>query len=248
MAVIEALIQKQKTHKKVNNPQISARFLAEYMAASEQAKRTIVRNCKFQPIARVIQHDEAKLAITTFIRNGSQDVGLLTNKAQGLRNRFASDDFDRDLFDHNADYIERFAINYSNFALPTAEILPAGTSLPVFVNGVKITNELAFRLRRTTKTNKVRVGGATLRYAKGKSLLPEIAAWQAAFILGSLNLNGLEDGQEPEGKLCLIVDAYSGMCHPAPSDSARRYKNMQAACASIAERWPNIEPPANAVF
>jgi hypothetical protein len=36
--------------------------------------------------------------------------------------------------------------------------------------------------------------------------------------------------------------------HEAPTDSVSRFKNMEAACASIAERWPNVAPPPNAVL
>src|SRR6266700_3165515 len=99
----------EKTHRLVKDPQISARYLADYMAASEQAKRTIVRKCKYQAIARVVQHDEAKAAVSQFMRGGEGDIGALTDKAQSLRDRLADDDFDRDLYDHNADYIDRFA-------------------------------------------------------------------------------------------------------------------------------------------
>src|SRR4051794_5504240 len=99
----------QKTHREVKKPQISGRALADYMDASEQARRTIVRSCKYQPIARVVQHDEAKVAVSKFIRDGKDDVVTLKGKAQELRDRLADSDFDRDLFDHNADYIERFA-------------------------------------------------------------------------------------------------------------------------------------------
>jgi hypothetical protein len=38
------------------------------MAASETAKRSIIRGCKYQAIARVIQHDEARLSVGKFIR------------------------------------------------------------------------------------------------------------------------------------------------------------------------------------
>src|ERR1019366_6730326 len=35
---------------------------------------------------------------------------------------------------------------------------------------------------------------------------------------------------------------------PAPSDSVSRFREMEAACATIAERWQNIEPPAGAIL
>jgi hypothetical protein len=237
----------KKTHRLVKNPQISARFLADFMAASEQAKRTIVRKCKFQAIGRVVQHDEAKAAISKFIRDGG-DIGELQQRAQSLRDRMADDDFDRDLFDHNADYIDRFAAIYVELQLPKADVSAPGQPDPIDLNGVKVNADLSFRLQRVTKTNKVRIGAGMLRYAKGTPLPEAVAEWQSAFLFGYLTKKTDPAMAEPEWKLCVTIDAHGGVCHPAPSNSISRFQNMEAACATIAERWPNIPPPPNAVF
>lgn len=238
----------QKTHREVKKPQVSARYLADYMAASEQAKRTIVRGCKYQPIARVVQHNEARVAIAKFILSQNDDVELLRERAQKLRNRLADSVFDRDLFDHNADYIDRYADIFPKVILPNADLLQAGKSTPLTINDVHVTLDIHFRLRRLTRTNKVRIGAGMLRYAKGKALSPEVGEWQSAFIFGYLNQVCLEAAAEPEHNLCMTIDAYSGICYPAPTDSTRRFHNMEAACASIAERWPAIPPPTSAVL
>ena len=57
-----------------------------------------------------------------------------------------------------------------------------------------------------------------------------------------------ELGEVPEKKLCVTVDAFAGKSYPAPGDAASRFKNMQAACESIAERWDNVKPPEGAIF
>ncbi|MBW5435360.1 hypothetical protein FXB41_11385 [Bradyrhizobium canariense] len=238
----------QKTHRMVNQPKISARYLSDFMAASERTRRTILRGCKYQPIARLVQHDEAKSTISKFLRDGEGDTAILTEKASGLRNRMADSEFDRDLLDHNADYIDRFAEVFPNLDLPNVEFHPPGKSHPIELNGVKVTTEIQFRLRRLTKTNKIRVGGAAFRYAKGKSLSSEVANWQSAFMLGYLHHTATEPEAEPEGQLCLTIDASGGICHRAPTDAVSRFNNMDAACATIAEWWPNIAPPDGAVF
>jgi hypothetical protein len=196
----------------------------------------------------VVQHDEAKSTVAKFIRDESPDASILTEKAQALRDRMADSDFDRDLLDHNADYIDRFAAVVGNLNLPKAEILAPGKAGAIDLNGIKVTTELHFRLRRLTKTNKIKVGAGALRYAKGKALSEEVGQWQSAFMFGYLIQTGVEEGAEPEHKLCLTVDAYAGVCHPAPTDSTSRFHNMAAACATIAEWWPNITPPPNAKF
>jgi len=238
----------QKTHIEVKHPQISIRYLADYMAASEQARRTIIRSCKYQPVARIVQHDEAKRAISKFIRSGRSDISSLQSEAQRLRDRMTDSEFDRDVLDYNADYIDRFAKVYFDLNLPAAEILAPGKSTAVSLYGTKTTCETHFRLRRVTKTNKIRVGAATLRYAKGKPLSLAVGEWQSALLFGLLSLPGVGEGTEPELKLCLTVDAYAGFCYPAPTNAVSRFRNGEAACASIAERWPNIPPPPGAII
>lgn len=240
-------MSEKKTHRLVKNPAMTAKELADYMVASEVARRTIVRDCKFRPIARITQHNEAKLVVSKFIRGGGGDTKPLHEAAEDLRSRMADSDFDRDLFDHNADYIERFAHVQASVEFPEADRFPAGPSNPLVAHGVRINPDIQFRFRRVTRTNKVRVGAGVLRYAKGKATNVEAALWQAAFVYGYLGETSAYMA-EPEHKLCVTIDAHAGLAYPAPGDAVRRYANMRAACATIAERWPAIQAPPNAVL
>lgn len=237
----------KKTHRMVNEPQISGRFLADYMAASDVRRRSILQSCKFPAIARVIQHNEAKLLIGKHLREGDGAVDL-PHEAASLRSRLADDDFDRDLYDHNADYLDRFAKVSALLDLPQAERLPPGQCPAIEREGVKITPDVLVRLRRLTPTNKVKVGLVTIRYSKGKPLKADLAEWQSAFLFGYCAYLDQEEGAEPDKKLCVTIDGYTGACFSAPGNVVTRLKNMDAACAGIAERWANIQPPPKAVF
>ena len=241
-------MSQHKTHRAIKKPEIKARFLADYMAASEKRRRTIVRDCKYRPIARLLQHDEAKLAVGKFIRSRARDNAVLQDKAQQLRDRLADSNFERTLYDANADYIARFSSVHPSLAFPIAEIMNPKKVPPVTLNGVKVTIEICFSLQRVTKTNKVRIGAAMLRYAKGMNLSIATAKWQSALLFGCLRQEITDPTINPEQKLCITIDAYSGKCHAAPSDAVRRFGNMAAACASISERWDNVTPPATAIF
>ena len=76
----------KKTHKEVKSPRITSRYLADYMAASEQKRRTIIRDCKYPPIARLLHHNEAKNSISRFIGAVNPDISALQKKSQELRN------------------------------------------------------------------------------------------------------------------------------------------------------------------
>lgn len=237
------------THRYVERPQLGLRYLADYMAGSKRKERSILQQSKYRPIAKIIQHDEAKSTVSKFILMGaSADEYWLIDQAHRLRERLADDEFDRHLYDSNADYIARYAMVAADVNWPKAEILPPGKPGRIDVHGVRVTVPLNIRLRRTTRTNKIREGAAMLRYAKGAALPAEVGAWQSAFIWGYLSDTSTDQTVSPEPKLCLTVDAWAGLCHAAPSNCVSRYQNMKAACASIAEQWPNIRPPDGAVL
>ena len=236
------------THRYVKNPTMGVRYLADYMAGSKRKERSILQASKYRSLAKMLHHTEAKSTVSKFIRTDGVGADWLLEEADRLRRRLADDDFDRHLYDSNADYLSRFATVTDGIIWPKATVLAPGKSGWINLHGVKVTVELAFRLRRTTKTNQVREGAAMLRYAKGKAVDPEAAAWQSAFLLGYLLETSADHAVVPEGKLCLTVDAYAGALHAAPTDAVSRYQNMKAACASIAEQWPNIKAPSGAIL
>lgn len=172
----------------------------------------------------------------------------LAERAAQLREMLEEDDFKRLVLDYNADYIENFSEVAHKLMIPPVERLAPGMTPSIKLGDVTVSAELHFRLRRTTKTNKIKVGGGMLRYAKSRPLNGEVAAWQSAFIVGYLSMMGEDPSAAAENKLCLTVDACTGEAYSAPGDSTSRFKNMEAACASIAERWDNIKPPPKAIF
>lgn len=242
------LQETKKTHSVVKNPQISIPRLADYMAASEQAKRTIAQSCKYRAIARVVQHDEAKAAISSHMLDGTKDISALKNRAEAIRNKLADDDFEADVNDHNADYIDRFCEVIAALKLPSADLLPVPAFSPLMLNGVKVTFVPQLLLRRKTKTNKIKSGAIMLRYAKGKALPQKVADFQSSAIFGYMRALESDDMAEAERELCITLDAFTGICHEAPGKAAYLFKEMKAACETLAERWPAIKPPKNAVL
>jgi hypothetical protein len=97
-----------KTHVERKRPQISVGRLADYMAASEQVRRGIIRSCKYRSIARVVQHDEAKAIIAEFLCSATPNIEGLQRRVDAMEARFYDNQFDADVNMHNCDYIRRF--------------------------------------------------------------------------------------------------------------------------------------------
>ena len=236
------------THRLVRRPKVTGSYLADYMAGSERARRRIVRDCKFRPIARIIQHDRAKLAVSRFLLEGASECDLLTQEAARLRSMMADSPFDRDVLDNNADYVDAFAAAFPNLEMPDASRLPFSQDWRAAICGVEVNPGVQFALQRVTRTNKTKTGLVAFRYAKGRALAEDAALWQSALLFGCRRAFDQEEEAEPEQRLCLTLDAFSGTAHAAPGDAVSRYLNIEAACQSIAERWDSVEPPEGAVI
>lgn len=240
----------QKTHDVRHNPGMSANRLADYMAASEQAKRSILRGCKYRPRARVIQHLDARESISEWLSSGASSADQLQDRMEILRNGLQGSDFDNDVAEHNADYIERFLEVRPMLPATAQEVLKPGKMQGLDVNGFWLSFTPDLILRRVNRRNVPKMGVAFFRYAKGKPLDPETACWQGAISMGYLSTK-LEQGlaeMDPERELCVAIDIWSGQCHPAPSNAVYRFKEVRAVCAGIVERWDQISPPENAVL
>jgi hypothetical protein len=240
----------QKTHDLRVKPGMSANRLADYMAASEQARRSILRGCKYRPRARVVQHQDAKESIAEWLSTGNADPAPLELRSAILRNGLQGSDFDNEVAEHNADYIDRFLEVMPALPPKAHSVLIAGKMAPLDIDGFSLSFTPDLVLKRINQRNVPKMGVAFFRYAKGKMLDPEVACWQGAISVGYLTTK-LKQGLgeiDPERELCVAIDMSSGQCHVAPTNAVYRFNEVRAVCAGIVERWDQIPPPENAVY
>lgn len=95
-----------KTHREVKNPRLSDNKLADYMSASEQARRGILRSCKYQAKTAVIQHHDARRIIAESLLDGNVNHDELTKKLEVYEGKITDSDFEEDVKSHNIDYIK----------------------------------------------------------------------------------------------------------------------------------------------
>jgi hypothetical protein len=237
-----------KTHIEKPRPQISVSRLADYMAASEQVKRDIIRSCKYQPIARLVQHDEAKAIVASYLCSVTADIGILQQQLEKMEARFFDNQFDADVNGHNCDYVRRFIAIRNLVKLPNVSLRVRDRMKPLHWNGTRVSFYPDLLVSRVTRRNTVKTGAVMLRYAKSKALEPSVGIHQSALIFGYIKELPVADASEPEKPLCITLDAYEGAIYEAPGNSVYLCKEMAAACASIAERWPAIQAPPGSVL
>lgn len=236
-----------KTHREVKHPRLSDNKLADYMAASEQARRGILRSCKYQPKAAVIQHHDAKKIIADCITLGSVDKPLMTEKLEAYEGKVTDTLFEEDVKKHNIDYVKS-VLTMGIGPLKGSEFGPWQTQLKIDFNGTEISFFPELFVARTNKRNNRKIGAINLRYSKSAKLPDKTALYQSALMFGVISDSPFEAEAVAERALCQTIDCYNGNVVDAPSNSIYLFKEMVAACAGIAAQWANIEPPAGAVI
>lgn len=238
----------KKTHRVAPNPEIPVQYLADYMAASNQARRGIVQKSKYKSLARTFQHQIARKTITDHLLDGNPLPGDLKDKADEIRTRLADTEFETQLYGYNADFVDAFADVAAQFAFDGFQVVaPEGIENPVY-NGTIVKFTPSVLTYRMTKANTQKIGGVMFRYAKGTPVPNIVAEFQAAFIFGFFRENPFIEESKPEYKLCRVLCAVSGDTFLAPTDSVYKFNEMKAVCSDIAEKWENVPPPPGAIL
>jgi len=94
------------THREVKHPRLSDNKLADYMAASEQARRGILQSCKYQRKTAVIQHHDARRMVAESMINGNVDAEKLKKKLDVYEGKITDTDFEEEVKGHNIDYVK----------------------------------------------------------------------------------------------------------------------------------------------
>jgi len=238
----------KKTHRVAKEPEIPVQYLADYMAATTQVRRSIVQKSKYKSLARTFQHQLARRTISDHILDGNPLPGDLSSKAIDVRNLLADSDFETQLNGVNADFIEAFSDMSASFDFSGLELMaPQKIDQPSY-NGTKVRFTPSLLTYRLTKANTQKIGAIMLRYAKGEAVSQSVAEWQSAFMYGFFVEHPFIELAKPEYKLCRTLCVVSGVEFSAPTNSIYKFKEMKAACADIAEKWNNVPPPAGAVI
>jgi hypothetical protein len=241
------MLKEKPTHREVRHPRLSDNKLADYMAASEQARRGILRSCKYQAITAVIQHADARRIVAESIVNGNVDIAKLNEEIAAYEGKITDTDFEEEVKQHNLDYIKS-VVSMAPIAIKGAEFVRCKSQKKIDFNGTEISFFPDVLVARTNKRNNRKIGAVNLRYSKSARLSEQTAAWQSALMFGVLKDEPFEEESSPELALCQTLDGFNGKVYEAPTNSVYMYKEMQAACAGIAQQWNNIMPPNGAIL
>lgn len=236
-----------KTHREIKDPRLSDNKLADYMGASEQRKRSILQSCKYQRIAAVIQHHDARKMIADSMTSGNIDVKMLTEKLEIYEGKITDTDHEEEVKAHNIDYVKS-VLSMGSPQVNGSEFTKCQSNKKVDMNGTMISFFPELLVTRTNKRNNRKIGAINFRYSKSAKLPENVAEYQSALMFGVLRDEPFEAESTPEHALCQTFDAFNGKLYQAPSNSIYLFNEMKAACAGISQQWQNIPTPKGAVL
>ncbi|MEV8640333.1 hypothetical protein AB0V79_08345 [Mesorhizobium ciceri] len=236
-----------KTHREVKNPRLSDNKLADYMNASEQARRSILRSCKYQPKAAVIQHHDAKKMVAESMVNGKINHDMLTQKLGLYGGKITDTDFEAEVKQHNIDYVN-CVLTMGCQPIKGTDFDRCKISKKLDFNGTEISFFPDLLVARTNQKNNRKIGAINFRYSKSAKLPEKTAGYQSALMFGVFRDEPFEPEAMAERDLCQTLDCFNGKVYVAPTNAVYLYNEMKAACGAIAYQWPNIEPPTGAIF
>ena len=142
------------------------------------------------------------------------------NEGVRLHEMMSDTDFERDTLDINGDFLLAYGEAVSMDTFPSTAKISDPTPFKTNLHEVDFNPDIRFGVQRVTRTNRLRTGLGTIRYAKGKPLDEEAGAYQSSVLFGCRKLIDAHDEAAPEEKLYLTLDCVRGraLTRPAPHE------------------------------
>lgn len=148
----------KKTHTLRPNPGMSVRMLADYMTASEQARRTLLTRSKYMPIAPTIQHDAARESISAHLSSGGGGTDNIEQRIEILKRGLQGSPFEIDKAENNADYLQKY-LETQPAVPPKTQQVTAGDRMPALeIEGFVLRCTPHLVLRRVNRRNVPKIG------------------------------------------------------------------------------------------
>jgi hypothetical protein len=224
------------------------------MAADDGPRDTMLRNLKFEKLARTLSYRDVDQAVGQFLASPTRDRKILGRCRDLLEHERTTtiNPQQRDNISYQLQALDAFerSLNSLEIAgLNFERVTPL--RLPMQGVSISIYPTVGIRLRRVRGADLV--GALVVDLAKGPSLRGEGAQRRAttamthsAIILHLYTVSArCDDGSKPSHDHCIVFHAHRAERVAAPSNYRRVLRNMEAVCRTVARGWDNIEPPPN---
>lgn len=229
------------------SPRISATKLAEYVIADPSRQKSIIRDAKFPRKVVIIPYKRTRDFIKRAFCEDSLHIDKLVRRAEEIEGQDESEDmseWQRNDRANSATALRKIATIAPELLWKKGRIVlvqPGGLEFAGVKVSIRPEVTFAFDHRNIRKT-----GAIILNTAKGeeKSLARSngthcVGDYLTSLLFQMLLLRAGRIGA-PVNTQCYAVDVFREKVYTAPASYRRLNKNIEAACETIALRWPEI--------
>lgn len=217
-------------------PRISVNKLGEYMTATPLRRRRIISD-QLRPKAFIVpRYTEAQAAITRYLVGGMCDKALLAAEIERLDLAPSATQWEAQRKRLCAEAIQRF-LDLADEIDVSGQTLTAGGNDPrrLQFGGLEISVRPEVIVRENCRSKEPACGAIKLFFSKTVPLNPDGGEYIATLVHQFVD-TGIESGQT-DPRLCQVIDIFGGRVFSAPRATARRLRDLSAACEEIVRAW-----------
>lgn len=218
-------------------PRISVNKLGEYLVAAPAKRKSIIQDQKRPKTFQTAYYAEAQTAIVRYLTSPQPDLATLTRAAKLLEQAQASSDWEDQKNRSCADAIEAFSDIAEDLLEDLSVKVVAGPTAPepLTIAGVAV-NVRPDAYLRSERGKQDSVGALKLSFAKNGPLSSASASYIGWLVRE--HTESFPPSKHPvDRRICIVLDVFEGLSHPAPATFVRRRRDVEAACEEIGRAW-----------
>ena len=236
-------------------PRFTVLTFGEYMAADDGPRETMLRDMRYERLARTLIYRHLRTTISRFLASPTRDRGILADCRRLLEDERsgATSAQQRENLTYEIRALEAFENSLNALGMGGLNFELAAAAPPLRVEGVSISVQPTAHVRVSRPRGVDLIGAVVIDTAKGESPKTEVAKIKIAdgmahsAILLHKYVARAFPGKDPRpsAEHCFVFHAHRQERVCAPDPYRRTYRNMEAVCRNIARSWEAIPEPAN---
>jgi len=236
-----------------SKPRFTVLTFGEYMAADDGPRETMLRDMRYERVARTLVYRHLYPTISRFLASPMRDRGILAECRRVLQDEraAATSAQQRENLTYEMRALEAFENSLNALGMAGLNFELAAAAPPLQIEGVSISVQPTAHIRVRRLRGADLIGAVVVDPAKGEA--PKTAAAKtkvtdgmthSAILLHQYVTRGFP-GKDPRPSTehCFVFHMHRQERVSAPYPYRRLYRNMEAVCRNIARSWAAIEPP-----
>jgi hypothetical protein len=221
-----------------SKPRISANKLGEYLKASPARRSAIIKDQKYPKKYIVTRYSQARSAIIEFFTEGKGDKQVIETKIQELIEKTYNTEFQLKDFQLSVEALQVFTTADLAFNFNSMDLMKCDqNSNKLSIEGVEISVRPEIILRGKIRKNEF-IGAIKIHISKTNQLSADTGQYVSTLLLDVLKAT--YPNEKVNRQFCITLDIFSGQYFVAPSSFKSVRANIEAACAEIKARWPEM--------